>query len=425
MPNEKPTSAAINGRLNLEQQRKRAKELLKAAKAGEPRALERFGRLTDSTSSNPLRLADAQRVIARENGFRNWAQLKHHIQAVGFARRNVGSEGDRTLPTVHVRCGSDIRNGLRIAGFQGDFVEFADPFCIGPVAALPLQQHIHSRARFIADAFGLAEGDALGRMRAEYAALDRLGEYPRIVLWFEHDSYDQLILAYVLRHLEAVRPAARIELIVADSVPGVERFIGIGQLAPELLAWLWEQRRPLGEAHLQAGARVWEAVTAPTPEMLFQIAGAGTPALPLMAPALLRHLRELPDVGSGLGLTERLTLEIVRDHGMLPLGRAFGELTRHREPLPFLGDTMFAWVVRGLAQGATPLLSIEAGTAREPWPHQEVRLTSAGAQVLDGRLNRLDTVFDTRWVGGVEVPGKNGGTWCWDGERGCPVWRAA
>ncbi|VFT36248.1 Uncharacterised protein [Pseudomonas aeruginosa] len=30
----------------------------------------------------------------------------------------------------------------------------------------------------------------------------------------------------------------RLELVEIDRVPGVERFVGIGQLAPELLAWL-------------------------------------------------------------------------------------------------------------------------------------------------------------------------------------------
>ncbi|MCG7599335.1 hypothetical protein MHM84_06020 [Halomonas sp. McH1-25] len=56
--------ATSHGRLNLEQQRKRAKELLKAALAHEPSALARVARhipLREST----LRLADAQFVMAR------------------------------------------------------------------------------------------------------------------------------------------------------------------------------------------------------------------------------------------------------------------------------------------------------------------------------------------------------------------------
>ncbi len=421
MSGEQRPRAVSNGRLNLEQQRKRAKDLLKAARAGEPEALARLARLGPATGNTP-RLADAQRVIALESGFRSWARLKHHVEAVAFARRNAGVAGDRDMPTVHVRCGSDIRTGLEIAGFQGRFLEFADPFCVGPVPALPEEAHIRGRARFVAAAFGLAEADALARMRREYAALASLRDYRRIVLWFEHDSYDQLILAYLLGRIGAMGLDARVELITVDGVPGVERFIGIGQLSPEVLAWLWERRVPVGEAHFGLGAEVWAALTAPTPEPLFRIASTGTRDLPLMAPALLRHLRELPDRRSGLGLTERLILGIVRDLGPLPLGRVFAELMREREPLPWLGDTMFGWMARGLAQGASPLLAIEPAPEGELWFRDGVRLTHEGDRVLDGRVNRLDLGPAPRWVGGVCVPGEDG-SWCWDGLDGCPVWR--
>lgn len=421
MSNNRRQSSVFNGRLNLEQQRKRAKELLKAANTGDPQALDRFVRIGYSPAASP-KLADAQRVIATENGFTSWARLKHHIESVAYVRRHAGGEGDRTMATVHVRCGSDIRQALEIAGFQGRFTEFSDPFCIGPVPALPLHEHIRRRAEFLAGAFGLAKADALARLRGEYGALDTLGDAERVVLWFEHDSYDQLILAYLLRHLHTAPPDGRVELISVDSVPGVERFIGIGQLAPELLAWLWKKRAPVGKAQLELGSRVWEAITAPTPEPLYGIARAGTPEVPLMAPALLRHLRELPARQTGLGLTERLALEIVRDGGPMPLGRVFSILMREREPLPYLGDAMFEWVMRGLAAGEAPLLEIGPVPNGESRFQDLARLTPFGSQVLEGRANRLDLMPSGRWVGGVEIPAL-ADCWCWDEQADRPVWR--
>src|ERR1700722_285368 len=65
-------------RLNLEQQGKRAKELLKAARSGEPEALAHF-------RSQP-KLAEAQYLIARELRFDNWAALKRHITEMTLAR---------------------------------------------------------------------------------------------------------------------------------------------------------------------------------------------------------------------------------------------------------------------------------------------------------------------------------------------------
>jgi hypothetical protein len=370
-------------------------------------------------------LADAQRAIALENGFPSWPRLIHHCEALAYARDHAGQVGDEEMPTLHIRCGSDILQGLKSAGFTGDFLEFADPFCIGPLPALSLDEHVRSRSRFIASMVeDFTEADALVRQRREYASLESLDGYERIVLWFERDTYDQLILAYLLMRLGELRPQARVELVAVDHVPGVQRFIGIGQLAPELLAWLWRKRVPVGVGPFELGARVWAALTASTPEPLFGIAAGGTPAVPMMAAALLRQLRELPELQSGLSLTERLTLEIVRDLGPLTLGRAYGELMREREPLPWLGDTMFGWIARGLGQGESPLLAITPAEEGELWFRDLAALTPAAEQVLEGKRHRLDLHPPERWVGGVVTPGQ-GGTWCWDVRRERPVWRPA
>ena len=54
--------------MNLEQLRKQAKELVKAARAGDPAALERLG------GREPI-LAHAQLVLAREHGYPSWPAL--------------------------------------------------------------------------------------------------------------------------------------------------------------------------------------------------------------------------------------------------------------------------------------------------------------------------------------------------------------
>jgi len=56
-------------RLNFEQQGKRAKDLLKAARAGEPEALARF-------LQSPPKLAEAQYLIAKELRLDNWAATR-------------------------------------------------------------------------------------------------------------------------------------------------------------------------------------------------------------------------------------------------------------------------------------------------------------------------------------------------------------
>jgi hypothetical protein len=422
VPDASDTSPWHHGRLYAAHQHAQAQALLCAAQAGDPEALARFG-FSSSTPHRQLTLQDAEAVVAREAGFTDWAQLMRHIEALDAAAHNAAARGDRDRTTVHIRCGSDIRDTLQAAGFSGAFLEFADPFCMGPVPALPLPQHLRRRAQFIASAFDVNQDAALSRLEREYTALESTRDHDRIVLWFEHDSYDQLILAFVLKRLGDLRPRGRVELIAVNRIPGVQRFIGLGQLAPDVLAWLWEYRTAIGDAQFELGTQVWDAFRADTPTALHTIACTGTPALPLMAPALLRHLRELPDLHTGLSLTEQLILEIVRDLGPLPLGRIFAELMRLREPLPYLGDTMFRWMARGLVNQKVPLLSITPNHDDAPWPEYRVALTQAGEQVLDRTINRLDLQPTVRWVGGIAIPGDRG-AWCWSEAHAKPVWRA-
>jgi hypothetical protein len=39
---------------------------------------------------------------------------------------------DADLRTLHIRCGTDIRDSLRQVGFVGDFLEYPDPIARGP-----------------------------------------------------------------------------------------------------------------------------------------------------------------------------------------------------------------------------------------------------------------------------------------------------
>ena len=60
---------------NLEQLRRQAKDLLRAAKAGDAEALARIAAVTDR-----LTLASAQLALAREYGFASWPRLKREVE---------------------------------------------------------------------------------------------------------------------------------------------------------------------------------------------------------------------------------------------------------------------------------------------------------------------------------------------------------
>lgn len=329
----------------------------------------------------------------------------------------VAEAPDADRRTVHLRCGSDIFAALRTAGFVGDLLEYADPYCQGPVCPGPELEE--RRAGFIADAYGLDIDDVRARLRQESEGLVGTANKERLVLWFEHDSYDQLILAKVLHTLaNAVGPGI-LELICVDGFPGVDRFIGLGQLAPADLLSLWPTRAAVGPEQLALGSAVWRSLVAPSPVALGWLAAAGTPAIPQMAAALVRHLQELPWTNDGLSLTQRLVLEILRE-GPRTGGDVFRSLMFDREPLPFLGDVMFWHVLKELSAVADPPFEVSRDTTQNPWPRRRLSLTRSGEALLDARADWLSFDPSPRWVGGVCIrPGE--AAWRWSPGDSRPV----
>jgi hypothetical protein len=419
-----PARAPSAFRLNLEQQRIRAKELLRAAKGGDAEALARLPR----KGSAPLKLADAQLAIARELRFPSWAKLKSHIEAMDRERAAIEHRQpapDGGLKTLHIRCGSDIQFVLQEAGFVGGFLEHSNPYCQGPVTNGPERHEL--RARFVSDSLGRKmdpygevheityEGALAASLRDEELLHQSAEDYERVVLWMEHDSYDQLVLVRLLSHYANAKRPRVLELIAVNQFPGPVRFIGLGQLPSEALRMLWPSRRAVTEAQLTLGNDAWLALTSPDPRALAALARSGTPALPIMAPALHRHLRELPSVENGLSLVEHLILQVLAE-GPTTFNRLLRRHTYELEPLPWLGDWGTLGVLNDMAKATEPVFTRTRKSPDESAYQQEITITDVGLEVLRGERDWHTLKPVPRWVGGVYIePGEPG--WRWNEAR--------
>ena len=168
-PPARAPAAASLFRLSLEQQRKRAKDLLAGLRAGDPDAIRRGQR--HLPRERVPRLSDAQHVVARELGLPSWPRLKDHIRAMEQSRERIARGGvapDRGMATLHLRCGSDIETTLKQAGFGGDFLEYSDPLCQGPVRDDP--SWLDRRADFLAGRLGAVMGRSREQIAASLAA---------------------------------------------------------------------------------------------------------------------------------------------------------------------------------------------------------------------------------------------------------------
>jgi hypothetical protein len=319
---------------------------------------------------------------------------------------------------LHVTNGESAGYTLRHTALGGAVLPWQDSLHEGPVPALPRQQLLQTRARFLADCgWGREQALLSSLARRDQQLLDALRDGLPVVLWFEHDLYDQLQLLDVLAlaHAEDAEP----ELIVIGSFPGKPSFAGLGELTASELETLWPTRRRAALAALEAATTAWAALRAPEPAALAEWATRETAELPFLAPALRRLLEELPAPVDGLSGTERRALQAVAAGAGTPPA-AFVAAQR-LEDAPFLGDAWFYRALSALGQGDARLIETGDGTPLPPPPplsesqlfaRLRLRLTATGDDALRGEADRVDLLGIDRWIGGTHVTPDH--TWRWD-----------
>ena len=217
----------------------------------------------------------------------------------------------------------------------GPILPWRDVLHEGPVrAGLSLEELSRERAAFIADAGWASLSKVEDQFKARDAAFRRAGEHDEIVLWFEHDLYDQLQLIQVLDGLAALR-GPPISLVCEAEY--------LGNMARGRAAELFALRNPLVRRHFQEAQAAWAAFRSPDPQRLENLR---TTSLPFLAAALRRHLEEFPWTTDGLSRTQRQIHDALKD-GPLPLVELF---RRTQEEPAFLGDTLLAWYVERLGK---------------------------------------------------------------------------
>ena len=304
---------------------------------------------------------------------------------------------------LHILNGDCAREVLEGTGLPGEMVVWADVLHDGPVpGGLKDDALLRVRAGPLTGADARAAQAFVAGMRAANARMARYAEFEEVILWLEHDLFDQLLLLRHLAWVSRLADASRFRLICIDSFPGHPRFAGLGELSPTEMASLWPRRVPVTAAHVALGRRLWDTFVAPDPRMFADLVLRGdTRELPFAGAALRRFLEDYPAVGSGLSRSERQILGVVRDGSRDPTA-AF-RAAAAREERVFMGDLTFFRIVDGMTAGRAPLLSFtgerDAGVPRSG----ELTLTDAGHAVLDGRADHIDLNGIDRWMGGVHL----------------------
>jgi len=293
--------------------------------------------------------------------------------------------------------GSCAVDAIERAGIDGEKLPWEDVLHDGPIPeGLDLDGLATVRARFIADRGWGAFEDTLASFRRRDARLRRSHDDEEVVLWFEHDLYDQLQMIQVLDWFGApARRPIKLSLICHA------RFVS---QSPEAdLRSDFAGRSAVNDEQVALAMDAWRAVRAPTPEGVVDLLNSDMRCLPFLRAALLRFLEELPG-RDGLARSERQLAAAVAD-GATTLGDAF-QRTQEFENARFLGDASFARYVDRLTRGPAPLLRVDT---------EGLALTDVGRAVLEDREDRIRVNGFHRWWGGVRLTTDS--LWRWDAEK--------
>lgn len=247
------------------------------------------------------------------------------------------------------------------------------------------------------------------RQRDDY--IMRWFEFDEIVLWFDHDLYDQLQLFQVGWYLDS---AVDLEVVSVSYVP-YDNYLD--PVNSESMMAAFENRTRLSGSTLSVLAKYWRAYCAPEPVAFSSMLDHVVDPFPNVQPAVLRMCQEFPSVETRLTRTETQVIRILAGtEGVSPVDLFLRNRTH--ETRPFLGDWSFWRYLADLIDDCNPLVAIEGdvsdrfrfpdGVDDTAFKAQRLVLTPLGVDV-----HRGDCAWErpVTWKGGTRLCDENDWRW--------------
>lgn len=300
------------------------------------------------------------------------------------------------IKTLNIVNGDACIDIMKKANIEGDFLPWRDFLHEGPVLEhLSLEQFSKIRAQFIAD-LGLGKFENIQKeFQARDSKLKCYKAYNKVLLWFEHDLYDQLQLLQILAWFsEQNLEETQLSLICTNNY--------LGESSPQKIERLLQYETDILEEHLKLAKKAWSAFCEKTPIKWAELLHEPTALLPFLKGAVYRMLEEYPNTKCGLSRTEYQTLLIISNGIDNPLDI----YTKYQsfEERKFMGDVIF-WKI---------LENFEKYDVITKEEHRIV-LTPLGKKLLNAEENWLNIKPIQRYIGGVHLNINN--LWCWDTEN--------
>jgi hypothetical protein len=304
---------------------------------------------------------------------------------------------------LHIVNGDAFGDKLRKSSIDGEILVWRESLYEGPIGMrmsdsllLPI------RASYMFQKHGIPEDMFTSTTLLQEEQLAMLSrEVREIVLWFDQDLFDQLMLCYILSRLSALHNGTiQLSLIQYD------------QKIEHQITQLYSEVSPVTEEQLNIAAKVWIAYSASEPLSLLALMVEDLSELSFLKSALEVNLGRYPSRQNGLSSLEQLILEEI-DRSEVSLYSLF-QIVCEKAGDYGLGDLQFWGMLEQLRLCDHPLISLTGGDRLpkygEPllvqFENWRVRLTDTGRLVLTGKEDHIALNGINDWIGGVHLHGK-------------------
>lgn len=291
---------------------------------------------------------------------------------------------------------------LQKGGILGSHMAWRDALNDGPVpAGLSLEETSAIRSRYLAERGYGNPIKLIHDFSRRDTQLRRAQEFDEVVLWFEHDLFDQLQLLQTLTALDELNlEPGRVAVVQSDHY--------LASMTVDEIVALFPKRRTSTPAIFESARRTWERFTSPSPADLYAAAAEDAIGLPFLRAALQRLCEEYPWKRDGLSRSQRQALYAAAQGPGRP-DELFAR-AQAREEAYFLGERVFEKLLEELRSGDGALIEEEEG---------KLLPTALGRRVLAGDADWLDEHSIDRWIGGVHLVGDRLARW--DDDAACFV----
>ncbi len=259
--------------------------------------------------------------------------------------------------------GDSAVTAIKKTKLSAEFLPWRDVLYECPVPESVTPEELSKiRSEFLVE-LGCGAREIFKSFQSRDKSLNEFGSHDEIILWFEHDLYDQLQLIQILDwFFDKNLSLNKLFMICWDEY--------VSESSPDVLSFHFNQRKEVTKDTLN-------------PLLLQEYVGFEKEELPYINNALIRFLEEYPNIRNGLSRCEEQILKIV-DSGTVFLKDLFPEFQKPEDP-KYLGDYSFFQYIKSLVYCDKPLLNFEGNKSFEFLPifekndtHQKLLLTKNG-----------------------------------------------